>query len=167
MREALRTHLAARHLLDAVVAHGRRGAEALFAVAGFADAIEAQSAGGGLDGSYGAFDEFGMWSSGLGQPEYVPIYTTIVWLVLLAPSIALASRRMHDLGYSGWAAAILAIPGLGQVVSILMGLPRGVSGANGYADLQQLSQMQCVSYSIRGGTREILRGMIARGLGLR
>ena len=30
-----------------------------------------------------------------------------------------------------------------------------------------LSQMQCVSYSLRGGTREILRGMIARGLGLR
>jgi hypothetical protein len=45
--------------------------------------------------------------------------------------------------------------------------PRGVSGNNGYADLQQLSQMQCVSYSLRGGTREILRGMIARGLGLR
>ncbi|MDX2158049.1 MAG: acyl-CoA dehydrogenase family protein [Hyphomicrobiaceae bacterium] len=45
--------------------------------------------------------------------------------------------------------------------------PRGMVGANGYADLQQLSQMQCVSYSIRGGTREILRGMIARGLGLR
>jgi serine/threonine protein kinase len=108
------------------------GAFVLFAVAGFADAIEAQSAGGGLDGSYGAFDEFGMWSSGLGQPEYVPIYTTIVWLVLLAPSIALASRRMHDLGYSGWAAAILAIPGLGQVVSILMGLPRGAPGENAY-----------------------------------
>ncbi len=33
--------------------------------------------------------------------------------------------------------------------------------------LQGLSQMQCVSYSLRGGTREILRGMIARGLGLR
>jgi alkylation response protein AidB-like acyl-CoA dehydrogenase len=36
-----------------------------------------------------------------------------------------------------------------------------------YANLQGLSQMQCVSYSLRGGTREILRGMIARGLGLR
>ncbi len=45
--------------------------------------------------------------------------------------------------------------------------PRGISSNNGYADLQQLSQMQCVSYSLRGGTREILRGMIARGLGLR
>ncbi|MGD9801952.1 MAG: acyl-CoA dehydrogenase family protein [Hyphomicrobiaceae bacterium] len=45
--------------------------------------------------------------------------------------------------------------------------PRGISSNNGYVDLQQLSQMQCVSYSLRGGTREILRGMIARGLGLR
>ncbi len=45
--------------------------------------------------------------------------------------------------------------------------PRGLSNANSYADLQQLSQMQSVSYSLRGGTREILRGMIARGLGLR
>lgn len=36
-----------------------------------------------------------------------------------------------------------------------------------YAGLQGLTQMQCVSYSLRGGTREILRGMIARGLGLR
>ncbi len=42
-----------------------------------------------------------------------------------------------------------------------------MAGNNGYAELQQLSQMQCPSYSIRGGTREILRGMIARGLGLR
>ncbi len=36
-----------------------------------------------------------------------------------------------------------------------------------YTALLHESQMQCVSYSIRGGTREILRGMIARGLGLR
>ncbi|MBS0243633.1 MAG: acyl-CoA dehydrogenase family protein [Proteobacteria bacterium] len=45
--------------------------------------------------------------------------------------------------------------------------PCAGSGNASYAELQQLSQMQCVSYSIRGGTREILRGMIARGLGLR
>lgn len=38
---------------------------------------------------------------------------------------------------------------------------------NLYAQLQQLSQQQAPSYSLRGGTREILRGIIARGLGLR
>jgi hypothetical protein len=42
-------------------------------------------------------------------------------------------------------------------------------GGNGqvYDGLQQLGQLQAPCYSIRGGTREILRGMIARGLGLR
>jgi hypothetical protein len=44
---------------------------------------------------------------------------------------------------------------------------RGLPENSAYSELQQLSQMQCVSYSIRGGTREILRGMIARGLGMR
>lgn len=46
-------------------------------------------------------------------------------------------------------------------------LPAETHRGSTYTALQQLSQMQCVSYSIRGGTREILRGMIARGLGLR
>lgn len=46
-------------------------------------------------------------------------------------------------------------------------LPAEEHRGSSYVDLQRLSQMQSVSYSIRGGTREILRGMIARGLGLR
>jgi alkylation response protein AidB-like acyl-CoA dehydrogenase len=45
--------------------------------------------------------------------------------------------------------------------------PRGGGNGQVYDDLQQLAQMQAPCYSIRGGTREILRGMIARGLGLR
>jgi alkylation response protein AidB-like acyl-CoA dehydrogenase len=45
--------------------------------------------------------------------------------------------------------------------------PRFTQDKNLYAQLQQLSQQQAPSYSLRGGTREILRGIIARGLGLR
>ncbi len=45
--------------------------------------------------------------------------------------------------------------------------PRGSGEARAYDDLQQLGQLQAPCYSLRGGTREILRGMIARGLGLR
>ena len=45
--------------------------------------------------------------------------------------------------------------------------PRGGGNDTTYDGLQQLSQLQAPCYSIRGGTREILRGMIARGLGLR
>ena len=45
--------------------------------------------------------------------------------------------------------------------------PRVMRNGDLYAELQQLAQQQAPSYSLRGGTREILRGMIARGLGLR
>jgi alkylation response protein AidB-like acyl-CoA dehydrogenase len=45
--------------------------------------------------------------------------------------------------------------------------PRLARNGDVYAELQRLSQQQAPSYSLRGGTREILRGMIARGLGLR
>lgn len=44
---------------------------------------------------------------------------------------------------------------------------RGAGATQAYDDLQQLGQLQAPCYSLRGGTREILRGMIARGLGLR
>ena len=50
---------------------------------------------------------------------------------------------------------------------VLPSEPRASIADDSYTALLQESQMQCVSYSIRGGTREILRGMIARGLGLR
>jgi alkylation response protein AidB-like acyl-CoA dehydrogenase len=45
--------------------------------------------------------------------------------------------------------------------------PRAMRNGDVYAVLQRLAQQQVPSYSLRGGTREILRGMIARGLGLR
>jgi alkylation response protein AidB-like acyl-CoA dehydrogenase len=45
--------------------------------------------------------------------------------------------------------------------------PRVMRNGDLYAELQRLAQQQAPSYSLRGGTREILRGMIARGLGLR
>ena len=64
--------------------------------------------------------------------SYTPIFVPIAWLLLRAPWIAVASRRMHDLGYTGWAAAILLIPLVGDIVSILMGLPRGAPGPNAY-----------------------------------
>ncbi len=38
---------------------------------------------------------------------------------------------------------------------------------NSYAELQGMTVLRAPGFTIRGGTREILRGMIARGLGLR
>jgi uncharacterized membrane protein YhaH (DUF805 family) len=79
-------------------------------------------------GSGGGFDIYGNYYEG----EATLIASSIVWLVLVAPSVGLASRRMHDLGYSGWLAAVVAIPVVGSVIAILMGLPRGAPGENQY-----------------------------------
>jgi hypothetical protein len=40
-------------------------------------------------------------------------------------------------------------------------------GATPSAQVAGYAQQASMSYSLRGGTREILRGIIARGLGLR
>ena len=52
---------------------------------------------------------------------------------------------------------------------IVPALPRfaRVGEAHAYDELLGLAQLQAPCYSLRGGTREILRGMVARGLGLR
>lgn len=59
-----------------------------------------------------------------------------------------------------------SVPEIARRLVPLEGRPTAAN-ADAYAELQQLSQLQAPSYSLRGGTREILKGMIARGLGLR
>jgi serine/threonine protein kinase len=96
------------------------GAFALVFAAAFVDA--AGASGGGYADAFGNYY----------APEVTPIAATLVWLALLPPSIAVASRRMHDLGYSGWLAATMAIPFIGWIIAILMGLSRGAPGENAY-----------------------------------
>jgi alkylation response protein AidB-like acyl-CoA dehydrogenase len=43
----------------------------------------------------------------------------------------------------------------------------GISVADSYRQLEAYMQLSAPAFSLRGGTREILRGIIARGLGLR
>ncbi len=69
---------------------------------------------------------------GAADPELGSSFGILAWIVLLAPSVAVTSRRMHDLGYSGWLAAMVAIPAVGWIVAVLMGLPRGAPGHNAY-----------------------------------
>jgi serine/threonine protein kinase/uncharacterized membrane protein YhaH (DUF805 family) len=95
------------------------GAFALTFAAGVVDGIEATSAG--------YYDSYGGMA---GEPAYV--YSSVAWLLFLAPSIAVASRRLHDIGKSGWIAALLAVPLLGFAAAVLIGLPAGQRGDNGY-----------------------------------
>jgi acyl-CoA dehydrogenase len=71
---------------------------------------------------------------------------------------ALAAALVKDQG------ALLeqSIPELAHALFVGPG-PAGSS----LAQVQQFTALASPSYSLRGGTREILRGIIARGLGLR
>ena len=94
-----------------------------FAIVFAAAVIDAAAAGSGY-----STDDFGNYYSS----EASPVFSSLAWVALLAPSVAVTSRRMHDLGYSGWLAALVAVPFIGWIVAILMGVPRGAPGDNTY-----------------------------------
>lgn len=54
-----------------------------------------------------------------------------------------------------------------EAFRLLAGVEPNFSDDDSYADLLGKSILHAPGYTLRGGTREILRGMIARGLGLR
>ena len=58
-----------------------------------------------------------------------------------------------------------ALPGIAQ--SLLDVEPRNDDDASDYQRVLAYLTRTAPSFSLRGGTREILRGIIARGLGLR
>jgi len=55
----------------------------------------------------------------------LPILYTIYSLALLIPSIAVAVRRMHDVGKSGW---FILIP----IYNLILACTQGVKGENEY-----------------------------------
>jgi uncharacterized membrane protein YhaH (DUF805 family) len=79
----------------------------------------------------GAIDDYsasmamqsGMWS---------PVWSSVVLLGILGPMISITSRRLHDLGVTGWATVAFLIPAIGQIGSIIVGLPAGQKGDNQY-----------------------------------
>ena len=47
------------------------------------------------------------------------ILALIVWIVLLLPSLAVAVRRLHDAGHSGWWLLIGIFPVVGTIVLLI------------------------------------------------
>ena len=54
-----------------------------------------------------------------------------------------------------------------EVAQLLLDVPPSVGGGSDHAQVLAYLMQMAPSFSLRGGTREILRGIIARGLGLR
>lgn len=53
-------------------------------------------------------------------------------LIVLLPSLAVAVRRLHDTGRSGWWLLLALIPVLGWVVLLVFMVEKGERGANAY-----------------------------------
>lgn len=71
----------------------------------------------------------GAFSGGLGLPLYG------IWeLACFIPTIAVASRRLHDVGKSGWWWALIFACGIGVIYPIILACQNGWKGANQYGE---------------------------------
>jgi alkylation response protein AidB-like acyl-CoA dehydrogenase len=87
--------------------------------------------------------------------------TSVAGMLDAGENPALEAAVVKDLG----AVFEQALPGIAQ--SLVESEPRADAGATDYQRVLAHLVQHAPSFSLRGGTREILRGIIARGLGLR
>lgn len=66
-----------------------------------------------------------------GLPVLSPLFP-ILFVPLLWTEIALTVKRLHDRGLSGWFAILLAVPILGILAFVVVGLLPGNPGPNAY-----------------------------------
>jgi uncharacterized membrane protein YhaH (DUF805 family) len=60
-------------------------------------------------------------------------YLAIAYMLgILVPSIAVAIRRMHDIGKSGWWVLIALVPLIGGIWFLVLTVTAGQSGSNAY-----------------------------------
>jgi len=60
------------------------------------------------------------------------MFTSLAWLGMICPFVSATSRRAHDLGQSGWLAALAPIPIVGAVVAVILAFIPGQVGDNQY-----------------------------------
>ncbi|MDR2037646.1 MAG: DUF805 domain-containing protein [Bacteroidales bacterium] len=71
--------------------------------------------------------------TGRGDVEYASnIVALSFYLVFLLPAMAVAVRRLHDLGKSGWMLLVMFIPLVGGIWLLVLMLTEGQQGANKY-----------------------------------
>ena len=85
----------------------------------------------------GLFGIFAFLCSTLGFPNYEEIInnvSVVVSIFFLLPNIAFTTRRMHDIGRSGWTQLISFIPIIGFFIFLVYELRRGDQGVNAYGE---------------------------------
>ena len=75
--------------------------------------------------------------SNLGFPNYEALIDNVtvgVSLFFIVPNIAITTRRMHDIGRSGWTQLISFIPVIGFFIFLVYELRRGDERENSYGE---------------------------------
>lgn len=65
--------------------------------------------------------------------------SALVTLIHLLPNLAIAARRLHDTGLSGWWQLLLVIPLIGVIALIVLWCREGETGSNKYGADPRLS----------------------------
>jgi len=58
------------------------------------------------------------------------VFTTLAWLILILPGLAVTARRLHDIDMSGWWILISFVPLIGGILLLVWTCQRGTQGAN-------------------------------------
>jgi uncharacterized membrane protein YhaH (DUF805 family) len=58
--------------------------------------------------------------------------TSIFWLVTLVPALAVAARRLHDVGRSAWWLFLYFVPVVGWIALLVWFTTQGTHGYNGF-----------------------------------
>ena len=83
---------------------------------------------GGIAGATGSIDEFGNLASNSGAAALIGI----VSLGLIIPNLAVAVRRLHDTGKSGWFLFLGLIPCIGGILLLVFYVSAGDPGTNAF-----------------------------------
>lgn len=81
--------------------------------------------------AFGAMFLDNIFGIALDKLGYGPIYLIYMFAVLL-PSLAVAVRRLHDVGKTGWFIAIGLIPVIGTIWLLVILVTPGMEGPNKY-----------------------------------
>ena len=65
---------------------------------------------------------------------HVKVLLTLFYLVILIPSVAIATRRLHDINKSGWWQLIALIPLVGWIILIVWLASKGDESSNTYGE---------------------------------
>ena len=62
------------------------------------------------------------------------VFTGILGLALLIPTIAVTVRRLHDIDRTGWWILIYLVPLIGPIVMLVFGCLKGTAGKNRFGE---------------------------------